>query len=465
VLLPLAHGADDGDAPVVVPALAQPPAVPPSARSASASRQFDKSRSTKNLATPGAAVPTQVAKGKPTKGQPTIFKPTNGKPAQTKPAQDQSVTASHSGPHSAKLTSRSATPLADSSATPAPQDLTLEEAIRIAIVDNTRVKNAYLDRVVLKYDLYVAESKFSPKFLLTTGVGAQGGNRQDGQRTGNSAGAAAQLPPSGARISFLGTSQALFTLGNWGNARGWMVNFSQPLLKGAGIDVNTASVRSAQFNEQANILRLKQTLMSTLISTISAFRGLVQSNEALAISQQSLERSRQTPAINRERIDAGRMAAVDRYQTEADVASREVSLLQAQNSLDAARLNLIKLLDLDPASQPRPITETAIPPVPQDHGNLGLLLNIPLHDPGIARQYDRVITMQDGLLVPGSAPPSSARPSPAWPPWSQTRPCSSPCRRRRGCKRNPRSAASWRGWTRFRPCGRIERRGATPWPA
>ena len=60
------------------------------------------------------------------------------------------------------------------------------------------------------------------------------------------------------------------------------------------------------------------------------------------------------------------MAAVDIYQTEADVASREVSLLQSQNSLDAARLTLIRLLDLDPASQPRALAETTIPPVPQD---------------------------------------------------------------------------------------------------
>ncbi len=316
------------------------------------------------LATPSAVVSSPAGKGKPANGKPTQgkagnAKPTNGKatnvkPAQAKPAKNQPATATQAAPSATKPT------------TPAPQDLTLEAAIRIAVVDNTRVKNAYLDRVVQKYDLYVAESKFSPKFLLTTEVGAQGGNRQDGQRTGNIAGTATQLLPTGASITFLGTSQALFTLGNWGNAHGWTVNLRQPLLKGAGRDVNTASVRMAQFNEQANILRLKQTLMSTVVSTISAFRSLVQSTESLAISEQSLERSRQTLAINQERIAAGRMAAVDIYQTEADVASREVSLLQSQNSLDAARLTLIRLLDLDPASQPRVLAETTIPPVPQD---------------------------------------------------------------------------------------------------
>ena len=355
-LLPLAHGAENGEDFAVPSGLAQPPAAFPTAGRTSATRQPDESRPAKGAATPSAAVSNPAAKGKPSNGKPTPGKATNGKPAQTKPANNQSTTAPKAAPPVGQ--SPPARPLA--------QDLTLEEAIRIAVADNRGVKNAYLERVVQKYDLYVADSKFSPKFLLTTEVGTQGGNHQDSQRTGNIASTATQLLPTGAQIRFLGTSQALFTLGNWGSARGWTVNFSQPLLKGAGIDVNTASVRTAQINEQANILRLKQTLMSTLVSTISAFRSLVQSNEALAISQQSLERSRQTLAINRERIDAGRMAAVDIYQAEADVANREVSLLQAQNSLDAARLNLVKLLDLDPASQPRPIAETVIPPVPQD---------------------------------------------------------------------------------------------------
>ena len=265
-------------------------------------------------------------------------------------------------------------PAAPTSPAPAPgvaegplnRDLTLEDTIRIAVSDNLRVKNAYLDRVVQKYDLYVAESKFTPKFVITTDLGAEGGSNRDSQRAANIGGTATQLLPSGARMVFVGTSQDLFTVGDWGSTRGWAVNFSQPLLKGGGVAVNTASVRMAQFNEQANILRLKQTLISTVVATISAFRGLVQSNEALAISQQSLARSRETLDINRERIAAGRMAAVDIYQTEADVASREVSLLQAENSLDAARLTLIKLLDLDPASHPSAIAETAIPPLPAE---------------------------------------------------------------------------------------------------
>ena len=71
-------------------------------------------------------------------------------------------------------------PAAPTSPAPAPgvaegplnRDLTLEDTIRIAVSDNLRVKNAYLDRVVQKYDLYVAESKFTPKFVITTDLGA-----------------------------------------------------------------------------------------------------------------------------------------------------------------------------------------------------------------------------------------------------------------------------------------------------
>lgn len=308
---------------------------------------------------PQAITSNQALKSKPSTKPAHVAKPTQA---------DKSKPAAKSKPSTKAPPAAPASPAPPPGAAEGPlnQDLTLEDTIRIAVSDNLRVKNAYLDRVVQKYDLYVAESKFTPKFVITTQLGAEGGSNRDGQRAVNIGGTATQLLPTGARMVFVGTSQDLFSVGDWGSTRGWAVNFSQPLLKGGGVAVNTASVRMAQFNEQANILRLKQTLISTVVATISAFRGLVQTNEALAISQQSLARSRETLDINRERIAAGRMAAVDIYQTEADVASREVSLLQAENNLDAARLTLIKLLDLDPASHPSAIAETAIPPVPAD---------------------------------------------------------------------------------------------------
>jgi len=129
-LLPLAHGAENGEDFAVPSGLAQPPAAFPTAGRTSATRQPDESRPAKGAATPSAAVSNPAAKGKPSNGKPTPGKATNGKPAQTKPANNQSTTAPKAAPPVGQ--SPPARPLA--------QDLTLEEAIRIAVADNRGVK-------------------------------------------------------------------------------------------------------------------------------------------------------------------------------------------------------------------------------------------------------------------------------------------------------------------------------------
>ena len=51
--------------------------------------------------------------------------------------------------------------------------LSLRDCIAITLQQNRTIKNAYLDRVVQKYDLRVAEDKFSPKLYLTPAEAAQ----------------------------------------------------------------------------------------------------------------------------------------------------------------------------------------------------------------------------------------------------------------------------------------------------
>ena len=145
---------------------------------------------------------------------------------------------------------------------------------------------------------------------------------------------------------------------------GWNATLTQPLLKGGGIDVNAASVTTARISEQSNILSLKSTLMSTLSSVVTSYRSYIQAIRALEISRQSLERSKDLVGTNRELIAAGRMAAIEMIQSEASVAQNEYNLLTAENSVDAARLALTKIMDIDKNTKLRPIEAKEIPPVP-----------------------------------------------------------------------------------------------------
>lgn len=247
--------------------------------------------------------------------------------------------------------------------------ISLSDCIAIALRENRIIKNAYLDRVVQKYYLRVAEDKFTPKLLLTPEVQATG-NTADKSKTATAtaAGTITELLPTGAAIN-LGANHVTTSIetATPGHSYGWNVTLTQPLLKGGGLDVNLASVRTARMSEQTNILSLKSTLISTLTSVVTTYRSYVQAIKSLEITRQSLERSKELLATNHELIAAGRMAAIEIVQSEADVAGKEFSLLSGENAVDAARLALTKAMDIDKHTIIRPLPETDIPALPYSY--------------------------------------------------------------------------------------------------
>ena len=246
------------------------------------------------------------------------------------------------------------------------KEISLQESILLAIRNNVTIKIAYLDRITQKFDLKVAEDKFVPKLTLTPSV-----QRSSSTTTGINTTttnktvsvAITETIPTGATLTL--TSSNAFdttrtTETKWGSK--WDISLTQPLLKGGGFDVAMAPVRTARINEQINILSLKSTLIDTVTSVISAYRTFLQAVKQLEISKKSLERAKELVTVNKELIAAGRVAEVEIVQTEADVANKEFDLLQTENSMDSARLSLIKLLDIDKQTKIVPTEKTVIEP-------------------------------------------------------------------------------------------------------
>lgn len=94
-----------------------------------------------------------------------------------------------------------------------------------------------------------------------------------------------------------------------------------------------------------------------MTQTIYAYRHVIRSMRAVEISERSLQRARDQLEVNRVLIDTGRMARHDILQTEANIAERELSLTQAYDALDDARLALIDILEIDSQTLIQP-TET-----------------------------------------------------------------------------------------------------------
>ena len=258
-------------------------------------------------------------------------------------------------------------------------EMTLAEAINVALRLNRSVKSAYLNRVVQKFDLRVALDKFNPNVDVTAGPyytdssTRTAGTPQDSEsnNTGLTANlAVTKMIETGGRFAFSWNRSDLWARtnlnpNNRNDTNTWTVNFTQPLLKGGGIDVNTASVTLAELSEQSNLLSLKDSISSTVNATIGAFRNYAQTTRQLEITKSSLQRAKDLLEMNKFFISVGRMAANELIQTESDVANQEFSYETALNGLDSARLNLLKILNMDKATMIVPKEEgepTAVHP-------------------------------------------------------------------------------------------------------
>ncbi|QKO12644.1 hypothetical protein HAT91_00980 [Dickeya solani] len=254
---------------------------------------------------------------------------------------------------SAALTDRllpsQATRAGSSSLSPNAQiiDLTLSDAIYLGLRDNRAIRSAYLDRVAQKFDLLVAEDRFTPKLVLS-GSYLAARNQDDRYRQGEIAPTTTLLTPYGTRVSLAWTHRST-QADEAGRTRndGATITVIQPLLRGAGKEIATAPVRLAKLSEQINRLTLKATVARTITQIIMAYRALLQTQEQLNIADEALARSRQLLEVNRSLIAAGRMAEFEIIQTEADVATQELSREEALNQLDVSRLALLQLLALD----------------------------------------------------------------------------------------------------------------------
>jgi outer membrane protein TolC len=224
--------------------------------------------------------------------------------------------------------------------------ISLPEAVALGLRDNRIIQSAYLQRVAQRFDLTVAESRFLPQLSISAGVTKTTGPGSGGPASTVSP-VATWLAPTGAQVqlgwTFVKAPNAI------GPTKLGMGNLSitQPLLQGGGTEVNLAPVRIARLQEQINQLALKSTVINTVTSIILAYRALQQAQEQLQLAGVSRARSLSIMDTNRAMISAGRMAAADLVQTEADVATQDVAVLQAEQARNSAQLTLLQALAID----------------------------------------------------------------------------------------------------------------------
>ena len=229
--------------------------------------------------------------------------------------------------------------------------LRVSDAIFLALRENRSIKSAYLNRVAQKYSLAVAEDQFNPDLFITPTLKQDSSKSTVDRSTTNGAGVSVNIPlplKSGGKFNFIWDNQ--FTSPESGDnsyKSSWRLNFTQPLLRGFGIDVTTSNLVSARIANDNQILDLQSTIMQTITSVIQAHRSYQQAVRQKGIAETALKRNIKLLEVNKELIKAGRLAKSQIIQAEADIAVKKLAVLTAENNLVGSRLSLIQTIDID----------------------------------------------------------------------------------------------------------------------
>jgi len=199
------------------------------------------------------------------------------------------------------------------------QTITFDDAIRIALKQNTTLEQANNSAALDAANVRQQRLSFLPDFRFNTTTGQNYG-RSFSQDEGRIIDQTTQSLSAG-------------------------VSSSMTLFNGL---TNVASLRSAQLAQDAgdrNVKRAEQTVAFTVASN---YLAIVQQQEQLRVQRENLAAQDAQEKQIKAFVDAGSRPISDLYQQQAAVAAARTQLVSADRALELAKVDVIQTLQLDP---------------------------------------------------------------------------------------------------------------------
>ncbi len=137
-------------------------------------------------------------------------------------------------------------------------------------------------------------------------------------------------------------------------------DFTQPLLRNFGFETSNREIIIANNNREISETRFKTILLETIYNVESAYWNLVYSIENLKARKQSLALARDLLVKNKRSVEIGRMALIDLQSAEAEVATREADILEAEALVKNNEDLLKTIINLDAGIEKDEISVTPI---------------------------------------------------------------------------------------------------------
>jgi outer membrane protein len=197
--------------------------------------------------------------------------------------------------------------------------ITYDEAVRIALEQNSALRQAVNAAALGDIDVQQARNQFLPNL---------GFSAQAGQSYGRS----------------FSASQGE-TVNTAAHSANFNLNSGVTLFDGFS---NIASLHAAQLSGKASQLDVKRARETVVFTVASDYLALIQQREQLNVQRENLTAQTALEEQIQTYVDAGARTIADLYQQQANVAGSRLAIVEAEQASELAKVNLIDALQLDP---------------------------------------------------------------------------------------------------------------------
>jgi outer membrane protein len=254
-------------------------------------------------------------------------------------------------------------PQAQTAAAPTTRQLTVDDAVKLALEHNLGVQVARVNPQVQDLNVAGARANWAPSLTTTLQnssidsptnsflSGGQGPSIADDRFSSNIG--VTQILPWGGNYSVgwdgvRSTTTNIFSNFSPQLRSSLALSYNQPLLRGFSIDNIRQQLQVSMKNREISEIDLRETIAVTTRGVRNAYWDLAYAIGSLEVQRQSLELARESLRNNRARVEIGTMAPIDIVEAEAEVAQREESVILAEAAIQRAE-DTLRALIYDPS--------------------------------------------------------------------------------------------------------------------
>jgi len=241
--------------------------------------------------------------------------------------------------------------------------LTLADAIRLALLNNTEVRLNELPIETARHEVGRSYQAFDPFATSSFNAGRATTptyTQLQGAPTLSTLSQAAsfdynQTFQTGTNYDLNFSSSKLATNSVFATFNPYIASsatltLTQPLLRNRGLFPNRAPIVIARRNLNASRATFAGQVNDSLLQTIQQYLYVIQARESLAVLKKSVEQAQASYDHDKRALELGAIPPFDIYRSEAQVASRRVAVIQAEYGLKQSEDAFRRIIgaDLDP---------------------------------------------------------------------------------------------------------------------